>query len=331
MSDGSTGSVNKEKTLLSVVMINFRTANLVIDCLASLLPELTGMKAKVVLVDNHSDDGSMEQIEEWLIQNTHDDVVIPVRSKFNQGFAGGNNLGIIQIQAEYYLLLNSDTLIRPGAIKILMESIGNHPRAGLVSPRLEWADGSGQESCFKFHTPFSEMILSAQTGVVSRLLSRYIVAQPVQENMFQPEWTSFACVLVREAVFDQVGLLDSGYFMYFEDVEFCHRARQSGWEIVHDPRARVVHLRGGSSSVKRKTLQRKRLPRYFYESRTRFFYQRYGRLGLTAANLMWWLGRMVSRIRQTSGRKDKVAVEYQWRDIWINWWHPMKAYSIPGA
>ncbi len=93
------------------------------------------------------------------------------------------------------------------------------------------------------------------------------------------------------------------YFMYFEDVEFCHRAGKAGWKIVHNPAAHIVHLRGGSSPVKKNTTQKKQLPRYFYESRARYFYQVYGWLGLTAANLLWWLGRTISKTRQYLGRQ----------------------------
>jgi len=144
-----------------------------------------------------------------------------------------------------------------------------------------------------------------------------------------PQWTSFACVMIRNAVFRQVGFLDDSYFMYFEDVEFCYRACGAGWKIVHNPAARIVHLRGGSSPVKEKTRLKKALPRYFYESRTRFFFQLYGWHGLTATNLMWWAGRMVSLTRQTMGRPDKAAVERQWLDIWINWLVPLKRYTPP--
>jgi hypothetical protein len=154
---------------------------------------------------------------------------------------------------------------------------------------------------------------------------------PVQDGVVRPDWTSFACVLIRAEVFDRIGLLDEGYFMYFEDVEFCYRARKAGWRVVHNPAARVVHLRGGSSPVKERTRLRRRLPRYFHESRTRFFYQLYGWPGLTAANLMWWAGRLVSKAQQIfMGRADKTAIEHQWLDIWINWLQPLRPYTPPG-
>lgn len=317
--------------LLSVVIVNFRTPHFILECLGTLLPELSGLTARIVIVDNNSADDSPRVIRSWLAMHDHDRRVDLLISGRNSGFAGGNNLGISAIQASHYLLLNSDTLIRAGAIKALIDAARQYPEAGLISPRLEWPDGTGQESCFRFHSPASELLSAAQTSVTDKLLSRYLVPLRVQETIARPQWTSFACVLVRREVFEQIGLLDEGYFMYFEDVEFCWRARKAGWDIVHEPAARVVHLRGGSSPVKERSRQKKRLPQYYYESRTRLLYQIYGWWGLTLANLMWWLGRVISKTRQVLGRPDKTAIECQWRDIWINWLQPLKPYTHPDS
>lgn len=314
---------------LSVVIVNFRTPTFVTECLATLLPELKGMRAGVVVVDNHSEDGSADTIDQWLKEHDVDGKARLLRSVSNLGFADGNNQGIRARRARFYLLLNSDTLVRSGAIATLLDTAERFPEAGLYSPRLEWPDGKGQESCFRFHTPYSELISASQTGVFARILSGYVIAMPVQESIACPQWTSFAAVLIRNEVIEQVGLLDDGYFMYFEDVEYCYRSRKAGWGIVHNPAARIVHLRGGSSPVKERTRQKRRLPRYFFESRTRFFYQIYGWPGLTAANLLWWSGRVVSKTRQLLGRDDKAAIARQWLDIWINWLQPMKAYTLP--
>ncbi|MBI4937967.1 MAG: glycosyltransferase family 2 protein [Nitrosomonadales bacterium] len=315
--------------MLSVVIINFRTPKFVIDCLKTLLPELDGVDGETVVVDNHSGDDSPGIIRDWLARHDAGGKVIFVESEHNSGFSGGNNTGIQSLKARYYLLLNSDTLIRPGAIRIMLDTAMRFPEAGLVSPRLEWPDGVGQESCFRFPAPASELISAAQTGLVSECFSRYVVALPVQTQIVRPQWTSFACVLVKDEVFRQAGLMDDGYFMYFEDIEFCHRARKAGWDIVHNPEARVVHLCGGSSPVTEQTRLKKRLPRYYYESRTRYYYQTYGRLGLLGANLLWWLGRIVSGARQLLGRPDKAAIEGKWLDIWTNWLHPLKHSNPP--
>lgn len=318
-----------EQALLSVVIVNYRTPKLVTECLASLLPEINGMDARVVVVDNRSDDNSPEVIRAWLATHDVEAKATFIQSNQNAGFAAGNNIGIKACSAQYYLLLNSDTLVRSGAIRFILDTANRFPDAGMISPRLEWPDDTGQESCFRFPSPFSELCDASNTRLIDRFFGKYIVAMPVQTQIAQPEWTSFACVLIKDNVIRQVGLLDEGYFMYFEDIEYCHRARQSGWTIVHNPAAHVVHLRGGSSPVKEQTRKKKRVPKYFYESRARYFYQTYGWLGLTAANLLWWLGRIVSGTRQLLGRPDKAVVEGRWLDIWTNWLNPLKPYTLP--
>lgn len=315
--------------VLAIVIVNYRTPQLIVDCLTSLLPEIAALDAKVVVVDNCSGDDSLSLVGAWL--NAHDQKrqVDLVAAPTNGGFASGNNIGIRAVSAQYYLLLNSDALVRPGAIATLLETARSHPDAGLFSPRLEWPDGRGQESCFRFHTPVSEFMGAAHTGVIDRLLQRFVVYWPVQTKIAMPEWTSFACVMIRHEVLQQAGLLDEGYFMYFEDVAFCHKARRAGWGIVHNPEASVVHLRGGTSTVKAASMQKKRVPRYYYESRTRYFYQFYGFSGLWAANVLWWLGRSIAKLRLWLGHRDKVAIERQWLDIWINCCHPLRAYTAP--
>jgi len=132
-----------------------------------------------------------------------------------------------------------------------------------------------------------------------------------------PQWTSFACVLIRREVFETTGLLDEGYFMYFDDTDFCQRSSKSGWAIRYEPCARVVHLRGGSSSVKQQSQKRKRLPAYYYHSRSRYFRSHYhGRFGLFAANLLWYAGWVIGRLKQLFGKGPPPVCEREWLDIW---------------
>lgn len=314
---------------LAIVVVNYQTPQLVIDCLESLLIDIDSSNAAVVVVDNRSGDNSADLIEEWLNRHGGERCHL-IRSDTNNGFSSGNNIGIESVSADYFLLLNSDTIVRPNAIKILLDTAKNNAAVGLIGPRLEWADAKPQESCFRYHTPFSELIGSAKTSVVTKLLTRFVVPQQVSEMTQYYDWLSFACVLVRSDVFSRIGLMDDGYFMYFEDVEFCRRAVREGWRLMYQPAAHVVHLRGGSSPLKAMAKQRKRLPRYFYESRTRFFYQAYGRSGLLAANLLWTIGALIAVFRKllSSSYIPDIA-EKQWSDIWINFSNPLKHYVHP--
>ena len=315
---------------LTVIIINYKTPKLVTECLKSLLPELSDLKTKVVVIDNYSNDDSCDQIISWISQNDDLKQVELIPSDENTGFSGGNNRGISHVEADYYLLLNSDTLVREGAISLLLEAAQKDKTIGLVSPRLEWPDATPQESCFRFHSPISELISSANTGLITRLFQSFNVPYAVSGEAKFYDWTSFACVLVKSEVFKSIGLMDDGYFMYFEDVAFAHKAKQVGWKVLNVPDAHVVHLRGGSSPVKSQTKLRKRLPRYYYESRTRFFYQVYGRLGLLMANVCWTLGYVISLLRSLLSSSFKPAISaYQARDIWTNFFTPLKPFMHP--
>jgi len=315
---------------LAVVIINYKTPDLVIDCIESVIPELKGLNAKAIIIDNHSGDNSCDKIQEWIEQNKAKDKVQLIPSTHNSGFSGGNNRGINELSADFYLLLNSDTVVRQGAIPLLLKTAKVDPTVGLITPRLEWPDATPQESCFKFHTPISELISSARTGPITKLFLSYNVPQPFKNKNDYYDWSSFACVLVKAQVFKDIGLMDDGYFMYYEDVAFCFHAQKAGWKVLNVPNAHVVHLRGGSSPVKSQAKQRKRLPRYYYESRTRYFFQAYGHLGLLIANLLWFKGWGISSIRSllSSSYQSDIS-EHQWLDIWINFFTPLKAYIHP--
>jgi GT2 family glycosyltransferase len=281
------------------------------------------------VVDNASGDGSDIVIEELIGAQQWRDWVRLERSPVNGGFSAGNNFGILRIEAEYYLLLNSDTIVRPGAIAHLLAAARSHPSAGLIGPRLEWPDARPQESCFRNRGPLKEFLTAARTDFVDRLFTPWIHKYTIRDQPFQAEWTSFACVLVRREVFERVGLLDEGYFMYFEDMDFCRRAWKAGYGVLHYPRARVVHLRGGSGDVKQLTAKRKRPPRYWYASRNRYYGKFFGRLGFWFANLCWYAGRSISLTREILGQKTPHTNKLQWLDIWTNGLRPLHPPQRP--
>ena len=313
-----------------VIIVNYKTPALCLDCLDSLWIGGDG-NAEILVVDNASGDDSVEIINRSIADNNRSNTRA-ISSEVNAGFSAGNNIGIKQSTADFILLLNSDTIVRPGAIDILMQTLIDNPGMGMASPRLEWPDEQPQESCFRFHRPINELIRSACTGPITKLLKRYEVPVAVDEGISYPEWTSFACVMIRREVFDDIGLLDEEFFMYFEDVDYCQRAQRAGWNIIHNPNARVVHLRGGSSPVKSQAAKKKRLPRYFYESRTRYYNNYFGRSGLLAANLFWHLGWLIARVRKlfNSNYQSNIC-ESQWRDIWFSFTSPSKPYTHPDS
>ena len=314
---------------LAVVILNFRTANLTIDCLESLSAQIEAGRDVAIVVDNGSGDGSAERIETAIAERRWSAWTSVIQSRTNVGFPAGCNIGVRAIEADAYLLLNNDTIVRPGAVSSLLRALHEHPEAGIISPQLEWPDGIPQVNCRRYLSPVSEFLSAAATGPLARLLQRYGVSLPFSNRPCEPEWLCFASALIRREVIQQVGLLDEGYFNYFDDVDYCRRARRAGWRVLSWPEARVVHLVGASQSVESDRAARRRRPAYYYASRARYFAKFYGRLGLGLANLLWTTGRAISKARELVGNKKPHVCEKEWRDIWTNFWNPLKPPARP--
>jgi N-acetylglucosaminyl-diphospho-decaprenol L-rhamnosyltransferase len=319
------------RTKLAIIILNYRTPDLTIGCVDSLRGEIAP-GIVVVVVDNASGDGSADRIQEHISKSGYDGWAQVVRSPVNGGFASGNNLGIRSVQADAYVLLNSDTVVRPGAIAELGRALEQHPKAGMIGPSFEGPNGETEQSCFRFPHPVSEFLRAANTGSLAKVLRRYDVPLPFSDVPLEPDWIAFACVVIRREVIDQVGLLDEDFFMYFEDVAYCHKVRAAGWTILYWPRPRIMHFMGGSSQISSSDESRRRPARYFYEARTRFFATHFGVAGLLAANALWTVGRAISFSRELVERKPTKARHGEILDIWINVLDPMRpSTAAPGS
>lgn len=303
---------------INVSIINYRTAELTMQCVRSVLEEGSQAACMVTIVDNASGDGSVDKLRAFVAALPDPVCVQLVVSPTNSGFSGGHNQGIAACNAPYHLVLNSDAVLKPGFLDAILAVAEAHPECGLIAPRIEYDDGTRQISCFRFPTPRSELIRGAATGPITRLLRSHDVPLDNPPDPAQVDWASFACILLRDDMIRQIGPMDEGYFLYFEDVEYSWRARQAGWRICLAPSACAVHFRGGSGPVKTAQAARKRLPAYYYASRTRVLCQMHGRAGLLMANLMWHLGRGLAHLRRLAGKPVPPATAHEARDIWIN-------------
>jgi N-acetylglucosaminyl-diphospho-decaprenol L-rhamnosyltransferase len=309
---------------IAAVIINYKTPVLTLDCLASLEPEFTDLPgSRAFVVDNASNDDSVELLNREIKARSWESWATVVSSPRNGGFSAGNNLGIAAAEGnapfDGYLLTNSDTIVRRGALKSLCAALWAEPGIGLSGPRLEWPTGEIQASCFRNIGPASELASAAKTGLLSRVLGGDlpIPTDPQSEIPVAPiEWISFACVLIRAEAFRAIGPMDEKFFMYFEDVDYGRRACLAGWRIAYAPQARVVHLRGGRTPDEFAEEERRRRPRFYYESRARYLVKYYGRSGPLQANVCWTLGRGVSLIRELAARKPPHTVAREAGDIW---------------
>lgn len=298
---------------IRIVIVNYRSAGLTIDCLASLEPEVAAYPGPVraVVVENASGDGSADRLAAELSRRGWSSWAELMPLDRNGGFASGNNAAIAPAlggpdRPDYVWLLNPDTVVRPGALAELVGFLEAHPAAGLAGSRLEDPDGTPQRSAFRFPCPLSELEDGLRFGPASRLLRRWIVAPPVPAGP-EPsptDWVAGASLMVRRAVFEAIGLLDERYFMYFEEVDFCRRAAKAGWPCWYVPRSRVVHLVGQSSGVTAKATARRRRPAYWFASRGRYFRAHFGPLGKLISDLLWAGGFGAYRLRRIVHRRD---------------------------
>ena len=229
---------------LSIVIVSHNARKDLENCLDSLHQAPPVIPHDITVVDNASTDGGVEIIAaRW-------PAVRVIRQRENRGFAAGNNVGIRATDGELVLLLNSDTLVPPGAIDTLIGRLSAHPGAALAGPRLIDALGRPELSFGPMISPLGELRQKAigwlyaadapgVTGWVQRLTR--------QERFV--DWVSGACLLVTRADAEAVGLLDERYFLYTEDVDFCAAIRARGRRVLFAPSAEVTHLRGRSRAT----------------------------------------------------------------------------------
>jgi hypothetical protein len=294
---------------LLIVIVNYRTAELTQDCLRSLQDEVgTVAGTRVVVTDNASGDDSVAQLEAAVHAHGWGPWATIRPLERNGGFAAGNNAAIRPALAEadpprYVLLLNPDTIVRPGAIRALVEFMESRPDVGIAGSRLEEPDGRPQQSAFRFPTVLGELEGGLRFGPASRVLDRWVITPRVPEGPRPIDWVAGACMIIRREVIEAAGLMDEGYFMYFEEVDFCHRARRAGWPCWYVPSAHVVHLVGRSSGVSDPRAARKRRPGYWFRARRRYFLKNQGPVATLLADLAWALGYTTFRLRQIVQRK----------------------------
>lgn len=228
---------------LSVIIVSWNVVNLLRCCLESLRADLQGIDAEVFVVDNDSADGSAA-----MVANEHSWVKL-IANKDNLGFAAANNQALKESKGEYILLLNPDTEVRAGAVSHLIRFLQEHRNVAVVAPQLLNSDGSIQRSCRAFPTfegMFYELIGLSKLFPDHPIFGNYKMLDfdhTEEREVDQPEG---ACLMMRRAVIDEVGPLDEGFFMLFEEVDWCYRIKQAGWQIWFTPGAQVVHHYGQS-------------------------------------------------------------------------------------
>ena len=260
---------------LSIVIVNWNTRDLLARCIDAIREHGTSVDYDIWVVDNASTDSSVEYLRSEIPW------VHVLEAGRNLGFAGANNWAMAECRGRYILLLNSDAFLLPGTLEALLATARTSVNAGAVGAQLLNPDGSFQAGASPFPTLWSEMLVLTTLG--RRLYGQhYPSAAPDDSELpILVGYVEGACLLVRREVLNGVGGLDEGYFMYAEEVDWCYRMHEAGWEVWYAPAARVVHL-GGASSANRRPQREADL----YRSRVRFFRQHRGSAQAVALKIM---------------------------------------------
>lgn len=309
-----------------IIIVNYRTADLTINCLNSISIQITESPTiRTVVVDNNSGDGSIELLTNYIDQAGWENWASVLALNKNGGFAFGNNAGIKEalksdLGADYFMLLNPDTIVHKGSIRELVDFMDSNDRAGICGSLLKNSGGGSECSAHNAFTPLGELESGARLGILSHVLRRYTTTLPIQETPHQCEWVSGASLMIRREVIELIGMLDEDYFLYFEEADFCLRARKENWQIWLVPQSQVTHLEGAATGIK--SVLRRR-PSYWYASRRRYFVKHFGIVGLIFADLLWALGRTSLFVRRvlrlgTGGQQQDpkwFAFDLLWGDL----------------
>lgn len=266
---------------LSIIIVNRNTKNLLKKCLKSIYSETKNIDFEVFVVDNASQDGSIEMVEkEFCKSGLYPDIHL-IQNKKNLGFARANNQAIRKSRGEYILLLNPDTQILNQAIEKSISFLDTRLEIGILGCKLLNPDGSIQPSCRTYPTFLSQAIILLK---LHNLFPKFLPIRKYYMLDFdhcqarEVDQVMGAFFLIRKKVIDEIGLLDEKYWIWFEEVDFCRRARKAGWKIYFWPKAQIIHQKAASfdqvCGLKKQFWLNRSMLRYFrkFESPFAFFF-----------------------------------------------------------
>ena len=303
---------------IAVVIVTYRTAELTVAALRSLASErpTRELRIRAIVIDNAS--GDLPAIETAVSTQGWSSWVTPVGAPRNGGFAYGNNFGIQRAYEtatpDYIYLLNPDAEVRPGALIALVRFLESNPDAGIAGSSFEDPDGSEWPIAFRFPTLLSELCQGLEFGLVSRLLQRWVVPRAMTAQTQRVDWICGASMMIRPDVFTAIGGLDENYFLYFEETDFCLRAKRAGFSTWYVPASRVMHIRGQSTKVTERVAESRRLPAYWFESRRRYFAMAFGIRHAMAIDIVALIASCLGFLKRVALRR-RHSVKYFIRDL----------------
>jgi GT2 family glycosyltransferase len=228
---------------LSIIIVNWKVKNLLEKCLWSIFEQTKDIKFEVFVVDNASADGSVEMVREKFPQ------VNLIASSENLGFARGNNLAIQKAHGRYILLLNPDTEILENALSKMVHFMDTHPECGIAGCKLLNPDLTLQPSVRAFPSFASQVLILLKLHHLfphSKAIYHYLKYDFDYEKTQEVDQVMGAFMIIRREVIKKIGLLDENFWIWFEEVDFCKRAKEAGFKVLYTPDAKIIHHFGQS-------------------------------------------------------------------------------------
>lgn len=252
---------------VSIIIVNWNVRDLLAACLRSIERYHGALSIEIIVVDSASTDGSVE-----MMQQNFPDVKLLAQTE-NVGFVGGNNIGLKEATGRYLLLLNPDTQLHPHALTGMVEYMDAHPEVGILGPHTLNTDGTHQSSRRRFPTLLTAMFESTwlQGYAPDSMLEKFYVRDLPDDGTYEVDWVQGSALLARREVYEQIGGLDSRYVMFFEELDWCKRAKNHGWRVVYKGDSYITH-HGGQSTEQVST----RRHIHFQHSKLRYFRKFHG-------------------------------------------------------
>lgn len=258
---------------MSIVLVCWNNKAYLDPCLKSLYEGGLKSTFDIIVVDNGSTDGSQQMLAEKYPQ------VKLIQNAGNVGLGKASNQGIEATNGRHVLLLNNDTLVNGPALDVLVEYLDAHPEAGATAGRLLNPDGSFQSGFAPFSTLAEEFLIVTHLG---ELLWPGYPSHGDSQEIKETGWMSSACLLVRRAALDKIGLLDESYFIYGDEADLQYRLNKAGWKVVFLPNSSIIHFGGRS-------MNRWKRRKMVYRGKMMFYRKNYGFLSTFLLRLLFFV------------------------------------------
>lgn len=227
--------------MISIIIVNFNQKNLLKQCLKGIELVKPKLDYEIIVVDNASKDGSQKFLEELKTQIKDLKIIL---NKKNLGFAAGCNLGIKEAKGKYILILNPDIVVLENSIEKLYEFMEENNDVGIAGPKLLNPDKTIQPSCYRYPSWYIPILRRTFLGKFSwakKKLDYYLMADFDHQTEKEVDWLLGAVLMIRKEMLDEVGLFDERFFLYFEDIDLCRRAKKAGWKVYYYPFSEMFH------------------------------------------------------------------------------------------